>query len=172
LKNGKNTKKMENLRHEKALTIFRNDIHSDQYNNPLDRKQYMENFRNEQEKRRKIISSILNEFSSFQYSTITIEQVTELQNKLSICNEKELEAVQSCYNGLTSLRGTTSYYLRERVEDLRKELHVYGSLKVDPKLLITAKQLEMLLNDSSLSELWRLGGGLKPDSRCSFNFLP
>jgi hypothetical protein len=162
-------RKWRNLRHEKALNIFRNDIQSDQYNNPLDRKQYMENFRQEQEKRRKVISSILNDFSSLQYTTMTIEQVTELQNKLTVCNEKELEAVQSCYNGLTSLRSTTSYYLRERVEDLRKELHVYGSLKVDPKLLITAKQLENAVNDSTLTELWRLGGGLKPDFQSLIN---
>eukprot|EP01040_Poterioochromonas_malhamensis_P004946 gene4946-5306_t len=156
-------RKWRQLRHSKALEKFQTEITSEEYNNPEDRQIYMSNFRKEQTQRREVINKILADFQQLHYSTITVEQISDLQQRFTTCNEKELAAVQSCYNGLTSLRSSADYFARERVEDLRKELHVYGALKVDPKLQTTAKGLEEALNDPSLAELWRLGGGLKPD---------
>lgn len=156
-------RKWRQLRHDQALNGFRKDITSEEYNNPNDRKKYMEQFRAEQSQRRAVIQNILQEFQQLNYSTMTIDQITELQQKLTTCNEIELAAVQECYNGLTSLRSTADYLAKERAEALRKELHVYGALKIPPKLHITAKKLENVLNDESLNELFRLGGGLKQD---------
>lgn len=156
-------RKWRQLRHEQALTIYKKDIRSDLYNDPDDRQQFLERFRDEQLQRRRVISNYLKEFQAFTYADINSEGIQAIQAKLQVCNEKEVEAIQECYNGLTRLRENTDYMARERVEEIRKELHVYGALKVDPKLDVLANQVEDILLDPELSELLRLGGGLKPD---------
>eukprot|EP01033_Poteriospumella_lacustris_P001787 gene1787-1294_t len=156
-------RKWRQLRHDQALTIYKKDIRSDLYNDPDDRQQFLERFRDDQLQRRRVISNYLKEFQAFTYADINSEGIQAIQAKLQVCNEKEVEAIQECYNGLTRLRENTDYMARERVEEIRKELHVYGALKVDPKLDILANQVEDILLDPELSELLRLGGGLKPD---------
>jgi hypothetical protein len=156
-------RKWRQLRHEQALNGFRTDIHSEDYNHPNDRKQFMEAFRRGQMTRLQVIHGILKEFQGLHYSTMTIDQITEFQTRLTAANEQELSAVQECYNGLTNLRSTADYLAKERAEALRKELHIYGALKISPKLQITAKKLEATLTNETFNELFRLGGGLKQD---------
>lgn len=156
-------RKWRQLRHDQALDIFRREIRSDLYNDPDDRISYLAKFRQGQQHRRDEIMGHIGTLMQMSYSDIASEAVQAVQAKLSICNEHEVEAIQECYNALTRLRGNTDYMAKERVEDIRKELHVYGSLKVDPKLYLLANRLEDILADPSLAELWRLGGGLKPD---------
>lgn len=151
------------LRHNQALDIFRKEIRSDYYNDPDDRQKFMKRFRASQEERRASITEQLKSIMSLSYSNISSEAIQDIQAKLSHCNEDELEAIQNCYNGLTHLRSSTDYQAKERVESIRKELHIFGALKVDPNLADLAKKLEAVVNDATLADLWRLGGGLKPD---------
>jgi hypothetical protein len=147
------------------------DITSDYYNHPDDRNQMMEKYRRDQGKRRKNLEAVIAKIMSLSYENITSEIVAEIQQLFQQCNIDELNAIQNCYNQLTDLRKNTDYLCRERVEELRKELHVYGALKIDPKFGPLAKRLEEALNDPNLAELWRLGGGLKPDVQTLVNEL-
>lgn len=157
-------RKWRQLRHDQALNVYRKDIRSDLYNDPDDRKTFLERFREQQQQRRSVISGHLREFQAFTFGDINSDGIQAIQAKLQVCNEKELESIQECYNGLTQLRENTDYMVRERVEEIRKELHVYGALRVDPKLDLLANRLEdNVLLIPELSELFRLGGGLKPD---------
>ena len=162
-------RKWRQLRHEQALEVYTKDINSDYYNHPEDRNQFMEGYRRDQGKRRKNLEAVINKITNFSYESITSEVVTDVQQLFQRCNEDELNAIQNCYNSLTELRKNTDYLCRERVEELRKELHVYGALKIDPKFGPLAKRLEEALADPNLAELWRLGGGLKPDTQTLVN---
>jgi hypothetical protein len=46
---------------------------------------------------------------------------------------------------------------------MRKELHLFGALKIEPDLLSIKSTFEAALVDEKLVELWRLAGGLKPE---------
>ena len=62
---------------------------------------------------------------------------------------------------MSNLRAKLRITAQNRVEQLRHELHEYGYLETEPDLTEIVKTLQSAIDDSTLTELWRVGGGLK-----------
>ena len=62
-------------------------------------------------------------------------------------SESEMSSMQDCYNGLTGLRTRLRFTAEERIELLRKELHVYGFLEPEPDLTGLAGLLQRAIDD-------------------------
>ena len=155
--------KWRQLRHEKALNDFRTHIASEEFTDPSDRQVFMLRFRQGQESRESAIRACLERLHLLNADDISSDAVAAVQSDLVDLNMQEINAIQACYNDLIRLQADTAYTAAERVEALRRELHVYGALKIEPDLLSNASILQSALDDLRLSELWRLGGGLKPE---------
>jgi hypothetical protein len=155
--------KWRQLRHEKALGDFRTHIASAEFTDPSDRQKHMAKFRNGQENRENAMQTCLDTLYALKCDDINADAVAAVQSDLGDINVEEINAIQGCYNDLIRLQGDTAYTAAQRVEALRAELHVYGALKIEPDLHSNADALQSGLNDDRLSELWRLGGGLKPE---------
>jgi hypothetical protein len=155
--------KWRQLRHEKALGDFRSHIASAEFTDPSDRQKHMAKFRTGQEARENAMQSCLDTLYALKCEDINADAVAAVQSDLGDINVEEINAIQGCYNDLIRLQGDTAYTAAQRVEALRAELHVYGALKIEPDLHSNADALQSALNDDRLSELWRLGGGLKPE---------
>ena len=155
--------KWRQLRHEKALNDFRTHIASAEFTDPSDRQVFMKRFRSGQEKREVAVRACLDRLLALSCEDINSDAVAAVQADLAELNVQEINAIQSCYNELIRLQADNAYTAAERVEALRRELHVYGALKIEPDLRQNASILQNALNDERLGELWRLGGGLKPE---------
>lgn len=155
--------KWRQLRHEKALNDFRTHIGSAEFTDPSDRQVFMRRFRAGQEVREKAVRDCLERLHVLNSESINSDAVAAVQAELAELNVQEINAIQSCYNDLIRLQADSAYTAAERVEALRRELHVYGALKIEPDLHSNAAILQAALSDERLSELWRLGGGLKPE---------
>lgn len=155
--------KWRNLRHEKALNDFRDHVASEEFTNPADRQSYMEEYRAGQELRQERMQRTLQRLAVLHNGDISSEVVKQIQAEFAEQNEEEMRAIQSCYDRLAELRSGHAFFAQDRVEALRRELHVYGALRVEPDREALALQLQAGLDDESLSELWRLGGGLKSE---------
>lgn len=155
--------KWRQLRHEKALNDFRTHIGSAEFTDPSDRQVFMRKFRAGQEARERAVRDCLDRLHVLNSGDINSDAVAVVQAELADLNVQEINAIQSCYNDLIRLQADSAYTAAERVEALRRELHVYGALKIEPDLHSNAAILQAALNDERLGELWRLGGGLKPE---------
>ena len=78
---------------------------------------------------------------------------------------------QECYDRLSNLRSSLRQSAENLVEKLRQELHVYGFLENEPDLTDFCAKLQLIIEDPSLSELFRLGGGLKNEFQLICNEL-
>jgi hypothetical protein len=151
------------LRHEKGLQDFRTHIGSAEFTDPSDRQKYMRRFRSKQGERCDKLNSCFDRLRAMTCADISSDAVAAVQADVSAVSAGDIRAIQNCYDELIRLQGDLNFSARNRVESLRRELHVYGALKVEPDLHANADALQAALNDHSLSELWRLGGGLKSE---------
>ncbi len=151
------------LSHQQALDQYHAFMSSDVYTDPADRQEFMRAIRQGQVSRHRRRTELLDKFAAMSAEDISAAKVSAVQDGLGSLNDEELAAMQSCYDGLTSLRALLKQKAELRREDLRLELHRYGALHAEPPLRLFADELRAALADESLSELWRLGGGLKPE---------
>ena len=151
------------LRHDKALADFDYHINSAEFVDPDDRQKCLEEVRRGQSIRKGERQRILRKFGEFDALNINSDSIKGLQAEFSTVSEHEIAAIQSCYDQLNLLRVKLEEKAKARVESLRKELHRYGALHPEPDLKERSATFNEALNDQSMSELWRLGGGLKPE---------
>ena len=159
------------LRHEKGLKDFLIDIHSDIYKDPKDRQKFMKGVRSNQQCRHDERIVLLAQLSRLNATTINSDEISRIQTQFSLIHDVGLEEIQSCYNGLGELRIVLQDLAKLRVEDLRKELHCYGALKNEPKLMELSNIFQNALENTEMTELWRLGGGLKTEFQTLMNEL-
>jgi hypothetical protein len=151
------------LRHDQAVSIFHSDIQSQIFTEPSDRQQFMLNVRLGQKERHRVREENLQRIARLNTENISSEEVRTIQSTLAAVNDEELSATQECYNGLSNLRAVLRSRAENRMESLRKELHVYAALHDEPPLPALVSSLRSALSSSQLSELWRQGGGLKSE---------
>ena len=151
------------LRHRKAIGTFHADMQGADYTEPSDRQQFMTEFRAQQTERHACRMAALKDLARLDANNITSDEARRIKAALTSLNEEELAATQECYNGLSGLRARLRGDADRRMEALRKELHVYGALHDEPPLAELAANLRAALSRPELSELWRLGGGLKAE---------
>ena len=90
---------------------------------------------------------------------ISSAAVVEFQTECGHIGDEEAENITTVYNQLGVMRATLKVLAEARVEELRKELHVYGSLHDEPHFHDIADIMREALEDEELAEIWRLGGG-------------
>ena len=151
------------LRHIKAMGDFQIDISSNRFTNPQDRQQILLDFRDLQVGWRTRRHELVQQLSVLTSENIHSSTVVDIQKRFAAVTEDELAAITECYNQLGDLRSYLKMSAETRVEELRKELHTYGALKDEPPMKQVVTIMQHALDDSSLAELWRLGGGLKTD---------
>lgn len=151
------------LHHNHGLQIFHSDIQSPEYTEPSDRANFMSGVQSGQIERHNRRLDAIKDLSELNAENITFERCLEVHQKLVALNEMELSAGQSCYDGLSLLRVHARERSELRMENLRRELHVYGALHEEPELLDLANTLRKAIQTPELSELWRVGGGLKTE---------
>ena len=151
------------LKHNQSISIFHNDITSSTFTSPVDRQVFMEKFRCDQKERHKIRQNLIDELSSFTAESIASTEVQRIKDSLMELNEQEISATIDCYDGLSTLRTSLRSLAENRMEELRKELHVFGALHPEPDLGLLSDKIKGILNDEEITELFRLGGGLKPE---------
>ena len=151
------------LRHEKGLADFDVDICSDRFERPDDRNNYMLSVQDEQSRRQQRRGDQLKSLGELTSDNIVSKSVMDFQGACTSIGEDEQDAITVTFNRLCQLRKNLENSAKERVEELRLELHLYGALHAEPPFLEVAAVMRDALADESLSELWRLGGGLKPD---------
>ena len=156
-------RKWRQLRHDKGIHDFLAHIFSAEFTDPDDRQHFLARTRHGQGQRYDQRCEQLGMLASLTSDNIQSKAVEVVKDRFSSISEAEMFAMQDTYNGLSSLRTRLRVTAEERVEALRKELHVYGYLEPEPDLLGLADALQGAINDPSLSELWRLGGGLKTE---------
>lgn len=150
-------------RHDKALGMFDEDITSNRFKRPDDRTNYMLSVQEDQKQRqqqRHAQLQILGGLTSDGISSTTVQNVISEASHIA---DIEMDAVTAVFGRLTELRADLKKTAAERVEELRKELHVYGALHAEPPLHAIADIMKDALADEALADLWRLGGGLKVD---------
>lgn len=151
------------LRYDKALVDFSEDIRSERFADPQDRRELLLSFREKQSSWKSQRQGIMEQFAMLTSESMRSLDVIELQKKFAAVAQEELEAISECYKQLGDLRTILKISAEDRVESLRKELHTYGALKDEPPLSQVSMVMQHALEDSSFAELWRLGGGLKAD---------
>lgn len=87
--------------------------------------------------------------------------MTKIQSELASLQQAEEDAVRACQEGLENISSDLLRRADQRVEELRKELHLYGALHIEPDLKGISARLADAVKDPSLTELFRIGGGLK-----------
>lgn len=154
-------RKWRQLRHNKCVNDFNVDIRSERFTEPANRRTYLAMFRDGQKDRQQQRVALLERYGQFTAENIKSADITPLQQEFSAIAEAELNSIQDCYNRLTELRLQLKQIAEQRVESFRKELHLYGALKIEP--ILHQEVFETALSDPALTDLWRLGGGLKPE---------
>ena len=151
------------LRHDKALAGFGDDITNQRFTNPEDRRQLLLGFREQQTTWKSLRQTTMERFAAITSESIQSSNIVELQRHFASVAEDEMAAISECYKSLGDLRAHLKMLAEDRVEALRKELHTYGALKDEPPLRQVSIIMQQALEDESLQELWRLGGGIKSD---------
>ena len=151
------------LRHSKALVEFQADISSERFTDPLDRRELLASFRDQQDEWRIRRQDLVQQLSVLTSESIQSPIIIDIQKRFAQVTEDELAAITDCYQQLGDLRSYLKMNAETRVEELRKELHTYGALKDEPPMRQVANIMQATLQEASLAELWRLGGGLKTD---------
>lgn len=151
------------LRHDRALAGFGDDITNQRFTNPEDRRQLLLGFREQQTTWKSLRQTTMERFAAITSESIQSSNIVELQRHFASVAEDEMAAISECYKSLGDLRAHLKMLAEDRVEALRKELHTYGALKDEPLLRQVSIIMQQALEDESLQELWRLGGGIKSD---------
>lgn len=173
LQNWENSRmKWRQLRHDKALKEFEQHIGSPEFVDPAARQEFMRQTRNSQAYRRQLLLSQFAQLGQLTADNISVERVRRVQTEVHSLHEREESAIQACHNGLEELGTVHAQATADRVEALRKELHQYGALHREPDLAHVATLLTAALTDPDLTELFRIGGGLKVDLSPPIPSLP
>jgi hypothetical protein len=151
------------LRHDKALGDFSLDLSSNRFTDPEDRRILMSQVRASQEIRQDRRNELLKQLGTLDANNINTEFIVNIQKKFTDINEQEVQAIQECYNKLVEFKENLHSIALSRIEELRKELHEYGALHLEPPLKQLSATFTAAIGDQTLAELWRLGGGLKPE---------
>ena len=151
------------LRHNKTVKEFCDYITSNEFTDPEDRQAFMAQVRESQILRQNRRSDLLDQLAQFNAGNINSAEIVKIQQSFTSIAEDEIGAIQDCYNQLTAYRGVLNDKAAKTVESLRKELHKYGALHPEPMLREIAAVFKKALVDDTMTELWRLGGGLKPE---------
>lgn len=151
------------LRHRQALSQYHEHMSSTLYTDPADRQELMKDIRSDQVSRHRRRNGLLDSLAVLRADDIASAKVLDVQRELVSLHEEEMLAMQKCYDGLSDLKDRLQQRAEKRREELRLELHEYGALEDEPPMKLYAQQFQAALADESLSELWRLGGGLKPE---------
>lgn len=139
--------KWRNLRHIKCLHDFHISISSSEYQNPEDRVEFLSITRVGQMDRHNHRSDQINILKQITYNNINSNNIISIQNNLKNISEIETYAMQDCYNGLSQLQITLKCHCANRVEILRKELHVYGYLEQEPDFSSLAASLHEVIGE-------------------------
>jgi len=151
------------LRHDKALLDFSTHMDSDEFVDPEDRQVCLLRVRQGQMARHGERQRIVGDLRALNALDISSDAVKKSQAEFTAVAEEEIAAIQRCYDDLTQLRSSLREKAEARVESLRKELHDYGALHDEPDFKTASRVFHEALADESVSETWRLGGGLKPE---------
>ena len=151
------------LRHDKGVAEFLVDINSDRFTNPQDRQDLMYSCKDQQARLKSRRIDVMDQFAKLTSENINSASVVELQKRIAVIADDELADITDCYKQLCDLRANLKMSAEDRVEALRKELHTYGALHDEPPMKQVSLVMQHALEDASLAELWRLGGGLKGD---------
>jgi hypothetical protein len=151
------------LRHTKALREFATDLSSATYEDPTDRDSYLETWRGKQMVRHESRKCLQARLGGLTASNISSKEVLAVREEYKTIAGDEIAAIQDCYNVLTDMRARLATQAAERVEALRHELHHYGALHPEPDMEAVAALFSEALAAPDLAELWRTGGGLKPE---------
>jgi len=157
------------LRHDKGIADFLIDINSERFRDPPNRQAFMTSVRDEQAARQEERMALLRDLGKLTAENINSDDVVKIQHEFGIIHETGMESIQSCYNGLSELRVALQNDAKVRVEELRKELHEYGALKKEPELRRISTIFQAALENPAMTELWRLGGGLKTEFQTLMN---
>jgi len=151
------------LRHDKALGMFEQDITSNRFTRPNDRTQFMLSVQEEQKQRQQQRHAQLQILAGLTSDSIALTAVQNVIAEAGHIGDQEMDAVTAVLARLTELRADLKKIAAERVEELRKELHVYGALHPEPPMHTLGDVMKGALADEAVADLWRLGGGLKGD---------
>ena len=146
------------LRHNKGLADFTEDILSESFTAPSDRVAFLEQVQEGQSDRHERRLKQLQALQSLNAANIQSAAVVMFQEECDAIADDEMGAIQACYDRLGELRGGLNDMAKARVEELRKELHVYGALHSEPPMREIANVMREALESAELDELWRLGG--------------
>ena len=135
------------MRHDKGIDDFLTQIYSAEFTDPMDRQSFLAKTRQGQGQRYDMRCEQLNILASLTADNITSRAVETTKERFSAVSESEMSAMQDCYNGLTGLRTRLRFTAEERIELLRKELHVYGFLEPEPDLVGLAGLLQRAIGD-------------------------
>ena len=151
------------VRHKQALGAFAVDINGPKYTDPDDRVQFMESVKARQRERHSSRQQQIAVLQGLSAANISSSTILNAQGKLAALGELEVVDISDCARGMGELKALLSEEAARRVEVLRQELHSYGALHKEPDFKALTVVLEAALGAPALAELWRLGGGLKPE---------
>ena len=114
-----------------------------------------------QQHRRALVHRQIQVLGQLTAEGISVDKVAAVQAELLALQGQEEDQVRVCQEGLERITDQLTDRAARRVEALRKELHVYGALHLEPDLKGLSASLSAALADPALAELFRVGGGLK-----------
>ena len=153
--------KWRELHHARSIKSFHESMK--QFHDPVDRREFMEQVREQQKKRHKKRLDLIQRLSSIDAKGISSNGIEKIQAEFNLMNDEELTAIQTCYNGISNLRAALGNKATNRVEELRRDLHHYAALKAEPDFNGLSNKLQQIIDDQNLSEFFRFGTGLKSE---------
>ncbi len=151
------------LRHDRAVREFWEDLESQKFVNPPERAKRFEKIRNDQlssdEQRKKLIGEV--EAMALPQSV----KASEAKAKFKEIHAHEANTIVKHEKALDKLVVKSHEAALLRREDLRRELHRYGALAEEPDLEEFADFVEAIALDPEREDFFRSAGGLKPELR-------
>jgi len=151
------------LRHDRAVREFWEDLESQKFVNPPERAKRFEKIRNDQlssdEQRKALIAEV--EAMTLPRSV----KASEAKAKFKEIHANEANTIVKHEKALDKLVIKSHEAALLRREDLRRELHRYGALAEEPDLEEFANFVEAIALDPEREDFFRSAGGLKPELR-------
>ena len=151
------------LRHDRAVREFWEDLESQAFVNPPERTKRFEKIRADQlssdEQRKRLIAEV---------EAMTLPQsakAAEAKAKFKDIHAHEANTIVKHEKALGKLVVKSHEAALLRREDLRRELHRYGALAEEPELHEFADAVEAIALDPEREDFFRSAGGLKPELR-------
>jgi hypothetical protein len=159
--NGRKT--WRKIRHEKAVKDYDVDIHSERFFHPIDRTKCLNEMQSALQQRHGERHILFRQLSEMTALTMSSTEILTIKEQFQALSDQEVETIQECYDTLQDLRKDLQHNASMRTEVLRKELHVYGALSIDPNRHDMVEVLERCLNNDHTQDLFRQASGLKLD---------